>query len=292
MKAFKALLKKDFQIYKKTLLIPVWIVLALLLINGTILLAVALKSDINVVLEARELLAENSELVTSEAIQKISYFLGIGLAFSLTLLGLLVSLTAAQSALNTNRNANCEGFYRSVPVSDWVSNLSVYIVTIFGGWGVTFVIGALGVIGTFIFALLVIKLHFGMMLLGLIQFFLNFMIPSLIIASIGYFFSAIFESKAFFKMILLFLVFKYALITMDWILGIHISDPFIHIFKPIGESFIVLENLDSVFETLELNGFINKMWFSVFSVKNLFYFLINAGLFAGATYVKRLKDVR
>jgi len=139
MRKFKALLKKDLQIGKKTLLMPVWIILGYYILIAIALLIAFLRSDLQINLA-------DLDFSNASSLHIISYLAGLGIMSFPAVLAAIFTLIMTQSGLNEDIRWNSELFHRSQPVSVWLRSLSKYVSGIAGNWLTYLAIGLFNLI--------------------------------------------------------------------------------------------------------------------------------------------------
>ena len=110
MNKFKALLKKDLQISKKTLMIPLWITAGFYLLILLISAVAYFTGDLNLDL---------GNIQGAPPSEMINYIANLAIMGFPGLISLIFIIILTQGALNENIRNNSELFHRSQPVSIW-----------------------------------------------------------------------------------------------------------------------------------------------------------------------------
>ena len=128
MNKFKAILKKDWQINRKALLLPFWITLGFYIFIILSSLVALIKGDFQFSLEFfRNIDFHNIS-------PAFNYFINFSATILPTLMGYIFVIIISQNALNEDIRSNYELFHRSQPVSVWLRSFSKFFIGIVGNW--------------------------------------------------------------------------------------------------------------------------------------------------------------
>ncbi|MBC8386058.1 MAG: ABC-2 transporter permease, partial [Candidatus Cloacimonetes bacterium] len=190
MNNMKALLTKDFQINKKTLLMPFWITAGFYLLMIIGVLIAYFRGDFQF---------SFSHFDGGPPVPAINYIANLTIAAFPGFLCMIFSIMIMQGALNEDLRRKCELFHRSQPVSIWERTGSKFLVGTIGNWLVFLVIVIFNfiVINTIFISLG--QFTFNTAIIGLLQSVIVMLRYTILIGSVAFFFSSIFKDKAFFK---------------------------------------------------------------------------------------------
>lgn len=284
MYKFKALLRKDLQIGKKTLIMPVWIVLAYYVLVALGIMIAWIKMDFSFDLSAIDF-SESPNLFV------LSYIAGIGIMSFPTILAVIFTLILTQSGLNEDIRRGSELFHRSQPISVWYRSLSKYITGIAGNWLTFLGIGLLNIILAVIGLLIVKQLRLDFLLAGWLQAFIGMMKITMIVGSICFFFSAIFKDKAFLQGLAILVGVQFLLWILNLLLGWNLPLPLNYLYKLIDT--VTFKNLDSFVTETDVRYLINRNWQDlVLSWKNLLQISFSGLLFFLSTLIYKGKEIK
>ncbi|MCD4827933.1 MAG: hypothetical protein K8R90_00690 [Candidatus Cloacimonetes bacterium] len=208
MRKFMAMLKKDWVLSRKILLLQVWIVMgiwALTLVGGFAMYTIIkhqIADDETVTVTIAEGEVFNSEF------QEIWTTLGDLIVYGANLyqvilpgmLALVFAVAILIGALNTDMRKNCEIFYRAQPVSLWWRALSKFIIGLFVTLGIMLGLTlAQFVLSNLIMTFYVDGVSWGLAFTGTMQYYFCMFFGIVLSGSLAWFFSAVFRDFAFFK---------------------------------------------------------------------------------------------
>ncbi len=282
MHKFKALLKKDLQISKKTLMIPLWITggfyLLILLISAIAYFTGDLNMD----------LGNIQGTPPSEMINYITNLVIMGLP---GLISLIFIIILTQGALNENIRNNSELFHRSQPVSIWYQSASRYIVGIAGNWLVLFAIAIFNFIVVAIIIAIADRFMFTTALAGITQSVISFMKTGLIIGSITFFFSAVFKDKAFLQGLAIIVGVQFLFIILNMLLQWNLPLPLSYIIKLINAS--TPASIEPEIFSENVSFYIMEMWKRILINWNtLLQIGVSGVLFVGATLIYKSREIK
>jgi hypothetical protein len=129
MNKFTALLRKDWLVSRRMLLVPVWFTLVSYILLGVAYLSSSSNSNVHI-----GFYGVDSKVILNRPEVGPAVFLGTNyaLVISTGLMCLIFGIIVAGSALNRDLQRNCEVFYRSQPVPLWWLTGSKFIVSVFG----------------------------------------------------------------------------------------------------------------------------------------------------------------
>ncbi|MBN2460879.1 MAG: hypothetical protein JXB60_04670 [Candidatus Cloacimonetes bacterium] len=286
MNKFRTLLLKEYWIEKKQLLVPVWITLGyyLLALIGVLIAYFRSEGEISHVVRG-------IDFTDASVNAGISYIVNMAHVIFPGLLCILFTIILTQSALNEDIRRNFELFHRSQPVSIWLRSLAKYTVGIAGNLLVLLAIVLFNFIVSSIILLALGLYSPGPALAGMIQSYLGHIKLALIIGSICFFFSAVFKDKAFFNGIailfgvnFLFLIFN---VLFNWKLPL----PLYYLYQLIKTGSMIM--IGSDFDAANISDLIRDHWgVIVFNWKSLLQIISSGVLFAGATLIYRLREIK
>jgi len=284
MSKLKALLKKDLQIGKKTLIMPVWIVLGyyLLVILGV---AVAyIRSDF-------QFSWGDMDMLEMPSLHIMSYLAGIGIMSFPGILAVIFTLIMTQCALNEDIRRNSELFHRSQPVSVWFRSLSKYISGIAGNWLTFLAIGLFNLIIVIVVLALIHQLRLDFLMAGWLQAFVAMMKITLIVGSICFFFSAIFKDKAFLQGLAILVGIQFLIWILNILLGWNLPLPLNYLYELFGSN--SLKGIESYVTESEVVYLINRNWQDlIVSWRNLIQILFSGILFICSTLIYKSKEIK
>lgn len=196
MKTLKALVIKDVQANRKSLMVPIWYVLGMyVFMAGSILFASATGAK-NITISGipLDLLAnDNLHQMLSFVMQSAMFFGFLGIIF------VIAMSIISSTLLNQDIKHKCELFHRSQPVSVWKITASRFIAGIGGLIALALAIGVLNMFLSNFLAMLLtpMNVNWWMSLNGLVLSWLHFSIAIMVLGSILFMLSAIFRDNAF-----------------------------------------------------------------------------------------------
>ncbi len=282
MKKFKALLIKDFQISKKTLLIPIWITAGfyflILLISAVAYFSGHLNLDLG-------------NIQGTPPSEMINYIANIAFMGFPGFMSLIFIIILTQGALNENIRNNSELFHRSQPVSIWLQSASRYIVGILGNWMVLFAIALFNFVVIAIILAIADTFIFRMAFTGMAQSAISFMKTGMIIGSMTFFCSAVFKDKAFMQGLAIVVGVQFLFMILNPLLGWHLPLPLSYIIKLVNSSNPTTIEAHAFNENVTF--FITEIWKKVLINWNtLLQIGISGVLFAVATLIYKNKEIK
>ena len=282
MKKFKALLIKDLQISKKTLLIPIWITAGfyflILLISAVAYFSGHLNLDLG-------------NIQGTPPSEMINYIANIAFMGFPGFMSLIFIIILTQGALNENIRNNSELFHRSQPVSIWLQSASRYIVGILGNWMVLFAIALFNFVVIAIILAIADTFIFRMAFTGMAQSAISFMKTGMIIGSMTFFCSAVFKDKAFMQGLAIVVGVQFLFMILNPLLGWHLPLPLSYIIKLVNSSNPTTIEAHAFNENVTF--FITEIWKKVLLNWNtLLQIGISGVLFAVATLIYKNKEIK
>ena len=282
MHKFKALIIKDLQIYKKSLLIPIWITIGFFILA---LIGVGISyfsSDFHV---------NWSDIPSEIPADVINYIINLAIVGWPGLLCIIFTIMLTQSALNEDIRRNCELFHRSQPVSIWLRSLSKYVTGIVGNWVVLLVIVLFHFIIVSIILACFKQLALGAAFVGMLQSYLYHIKTGLIIGSITFFFSAVFKDKAFLQGFAILLGVQLLFIILNVLYHWNLPLPLSYLYKLVKTTSMF--NFESDATLNEIRTMISNNWkVLLFNWKTLLQIAVSGSLFAGATLLYKNKEIK
>ena len=282
MKKFKALLIKDLQISKKTLLIPIWITAGfyflILLISAVTYFSGHLNLDLG-------------NIQGTPPSEMINYIANIAFMGFPGFMSLIFIIILTQGALNENIRNNSELFHRSQPVSIWLQSASRYIVGILGNWMVLFAIALFNFVVIAIILAIADTFIFRMAFTGMAQSAISFMKTGMIIGSMTFFCSAVFKDKAFMQGLAIVVGVQFLFMILNPLLGWHLPLPLSYIITLVNSSNPTTIEAHAFNENVTF--FITEIWKKVLLNWNtLLQIGISGVLFAVATLIYKNKEIK
>lgn len=308
MSRLKALIIKDIQTNKKTLLVPVWFVLALYLLSAVMVTIALAKGGENVVVGGVPIeLLNNPDLgrIISFAIQVGLFFGILGFMFAISMVILSSTL------LNNDVKHKCELFHRSQPVSVWEITGARFIAGIGGLIGIAFAIGLFQYLLGNITLLIIspLKVDWWLSLNGFLAGWAHLSISLLVLGAICFFLSSIFRDNAFGKGALILGAVELALLIINKTMNMHIPSPSAGLFKLIASN---IGSFTSIFPTMNYgvqvgkavntghnlemfnmpSYFLYNVWSTVLSWGVALKIAVSGGLYLLATYIYKNREVQ
>jgi len=282
MHKFKALLKKDLQISKKTLMIPLWITAGFYLLILLISAVAYFTGDLNIDL---------GNIQGTPPSEMINYIANLAIMGFPGLMSLIFIIILTQGALNENIKNNSELFHRSQPVSIWYQSASRYIVGIAGNWLVLFVIAIFNFIVVAIIIAIADRFMFTTALAGMAQSVISFMKAGLIIGSITFFFSAVFKDKAFLQGLAIIVGVQFLFIILNALMQWHLPLPLSYIMKLVNASTPTTVEPEVFGDNVSF--YVNEIWKRILINWNtLLQVAVSGILFIGATLIYKSREIR
>ena len=282
MNKFKALLKKDLQISKKTLMIPLWITAGFYLLILLISAVAYFSGDLNL---------NFGNIQGTSPSEMINYITNLAIMGFPGLLSLIFIIILTQGALNENVRNNSELFHRSQPVSIWFQSASRYIVGIAGNWLVLLAIAIFNFIIVAVILAVSDKFIFSIAFVGNAQSVISVMKIGLIIGSLTFFFSAVFKDKAFLQGLAIIVGVQFLFIILNMLMQWHLPLPLSYIMKLINASSPTMIEPEVFSENI--NFYILEMWKRILINWNtLLQIGISGVLFVGATLIYKSREIK
>jgi len=284
MNKFKALLKKDLWINKKTLMMPIWIILGYYLLTLVGLGIAYFRADF-------QLSLGDIDFSDAPSLYILSYAVGAGIMSFPLALAMIFTLITTQSGLNEDIRRNSELFHRSQPVSVWLRSLSKYISGIGGNWLTYLAIGVFNLLIVLIVLIVMHQLNLVFLLSGWLQAFVGMMKMTMIIGSICFFFSAIFKDKAFLQGLAIIVGVQFLLLIMNFLFGWNLPLPLNYVYELFKTN--TFTKIESIVTESEVMHLINRNWQElVFSWRNLVQIMFSAVLFIFSTLIYKRKEIK
>jgi len=282
MKKFKALLIKDLQINKKTLMIPLWITAGFYLLILLISAVAYLSGDLNF---------NFADIQGTPPSESINYIVNIAIMGLPGLISLIFIIILTQGALNENIRNNSELFHRSQPVSIWYQSASRYIVGIAGNWLALFTIAIFNFIVIAIILAVTDKFIFGLAISGMAQSVISFMKTGIIIGSLTFFCSAIFKDKAFLQGLAIIVGVQFLFIILNALMQWHLPLPLNYIIKLINVA--TPSGMDNELVNENIVYYIREAWMRiVINWNTLLQIGVSGVLFVTATLIYKSREIK
>ena len=282
MNKFKALIRKDLQISKKTLMIPFWIITGFYLLMILISAVAYFTGDMNMDL---------GNIQGTPPSEMINYIANIAIMGFPGLLSLIFIIILTQGALNENIRNNSELFHRSQPVSLWYQSASRYIVGIAGNWLVLLTIAIFNFIVVAIILAIADKFIFTAAISGLAQSIISFMKTGLIIGSLTFFCSAVFKDKAFLQGLAIVVGIQFLFLILNVLMGWSLPLPLSYLMKLINASSPTTIEPEVFGENVSF--YIAEIWKKILINWNtLLQVAVSGVLFVGATLIYKSREIK
>ena len=280
MSKFAAILKKDFLVNKKNIIIPYIIMAVFFILMAAIFLVQSGKMEFKF---------DDLYVNFDDPSGASSYIANIFMLVLPGLLSVIFTLLIAQSALNEDLRRNCELFHRSQPVSVWTRTISKFIVAIAGNWVFLIVLGIFNLVVSAIILTQFVPFHFGKALVGFTQVFIGFAKFNLIIGSLAFFCSAIFKDKALLKGLAILVGIHVFLGILHTFMNIYIPSPITYLGKLLQDTSF---NFDSSLNH-NLKTFILDRWQQlVLNPKALIQVAFSGVMFVAGTLIYNNREVK
>jgi len=282
MHKFKALIIKDLQINKKSLLIPIWITIGFFILTMIGASISYFSSDLDV---------NWSDIPSDIPSDTINYILHLAIVGWPGLLCIIFTIMLTQSALNEDIRRNCELFHRSQPVSIWLRSLSKFITGIAGNWVVLLAIVLFHFIVVSIILACFRQLALGAAFVGMFQAYLFYIKTGLIIGSITFFFSAVFKDKAFMQGFAILLGVQFLFMILNALYHWNLPLPLSYLYKLVKTTSML--SFESKATVNEISTMISANWKAlIFNWKSLLQIAVSGILFTGATLLYKIKEIK
>jgi hypothetical protein len=274
-----ALVRKDWYVSRRQLLMPLWFVIGAILFIGIAYLA----SSDNVRLGFYQV---NVREVSADPgmVQAMAYGTNYGMTMATGVLCLIFLFMLGGSALNRDTQRNCEVFYRSQPISLWAITSSKFIVNVLGLVVMHIVISIITFVLSNGFTWFFYRSWcFGPAFSGFAQGIVQFASVIVFVGSMAMFCSALFRHRA-------------VGIGIAFIAGISIITVLVnqmyHMKLPVLFAILVQMNRD-VFDTglmMLRNGY--HSWSDVFQWLFWKRWLLSALFFAVSSWIYQIREIR
>jgi len=286
MRKFMALIKKDYYISKKSLMVPIWITLGFygMMLLSSLLPLISGKVTWNTMLNFN---TNEMDAISPMINYVVNYFAVIGAG----VLAVLSSIMISQSALNEDFRRNFELFHRTQPISIWLKSLSKFTVAIIGSWLVLFAVSILNFIIINLFLLIWHQFVPNMAFIAFFQGLVIYMKAVVVIVALGFFASAMFKDKAFFTGLGVLLGIHIFLVMLNTFFNLHIPLPFNLIAK-----LLFIDTAADITNTTELDALmkiIHTNWKTIlFNMQTVYQLLVSTALFVISTYIYKSKEIK
>jgi len=308
MNKFLAIVKKDWQLHRRAILMQAWLVLgmwALTLLAGTIIYF----SVRHYHPEHIDIKSSEFQLMWSQLDNIVFYGINFYQVALPALMGFIFAIGILIGALNSDLRHNCEIFYRTQPVSLWWRAGSKYVVGLFITLAVTLGLTLLQyLLSNAILLIFTHQVNWGLGFVGTMQHFFHMFFVTILCGSLAFFFSAVFKEHTFFRAagIILLLGFFIVVVNLAFEVSPYIFNGYqidFHlpgIYKllfgyPIAGHFItnaptldVTHDLNSLEQMKETIAF---RWHLIFGWDTLVKVVVSAGLFFAGTWLYIRKEV-
>lgn len=282
MNKFKALIKKDLQISKKTLMIPIWITAGFYLLILLVSAVGYIKGDLNLGL---------GDIQGTPPSEMINYIANLAIMGLPGIISLIFIIILTQGALNENIRNNSELFHRSQPVSIWYQSASRFIVGIAGNWFVLFAIAIFNFIIVAIILAATDKFIFSIAISGMAQSVISFMKTGLIIGSLTFFCSAVFKDKAFLQGLAIIVGVQFLFIILNMLMQWHLPLPLSYLIKLISTA--TPSSIGPEVFSENVNYYISDIWKKILINWNtLLQIGVSGVLFVGATLIYKSREIK
>jgi len=282
MSKFKTLLRKDWIINKKSLLVPFWV-------TGGYYLLILLGLGIAVIRGDWTITSFSEIPPFPEGI--INYIGNMGITFLPGLISLLITILIMQSALNEDMRKNYELFHRSQPVSLWARVGSKFLMGTAANWIILLIISLFNFVILNSVLIYHGKFVFGAAVTGMLQPYILFMKTSLVLGSMTFFASAIFKDKAFFKGIVVLISLQFLFLLLNALFRWHIPTPLGLLMNLMETN--TMKFSGSELNELDLNMLLKDRWNEIlFNMRTVYQILISAAFFVAATYIYDNREVK
>ena len=286
-KQFKALLKKDYLVYKKILFLPIWITLGFYLINLISLATAYFRGDIHANFLTingnipKELLNFNNPIA--------SYIGNYAAVFMPTILCGLVLIYLAQKAMNEDRTLQFSFFHRSQPVDEKLIIASKTVVIVGGLWISTIVLSLIN----FVIVNVVLEKYFNLFnaysFLGYIQSLGIVLLSYIFIGSLLILCSAIFKKAAFLKLISSLVLLKILFSIFEKVYHWNFPNVFMKILNPVIIPFKYLFTED--LEYMNIKDVVEHVNANIFSLNTLLILAFSFAFLVGTFYIYKNSEI-
>lgn len=288
MKQFKALIIKDFNIYKSNFYKITIIFLSLYLLSViTSLIGYYHHSDQGHIFLNN--LSINSHALNGFDLSKGSFVFNAGLTAIVSFFFMIFTISLSGSALNSDFEYKCSLFHRNLPISIWKISGSRFIVTIFGSFLTMLILVLFTSLISNIVLTSIVKISLTYSLLGILKVILPYTINSLLLASIAFFFSSIFKRKALGKGILILGIIHFSIVYLNFLFGLHIPYFLVKLAETI--SFHVDSHTFSQLANQSSSELASNIFASVFNFQTLLKLLYTGILFVISTLIMKYKEI-
>jgi hypothetical protein len=309
MNTLKTLLRKDYYVNRKGILVPVWITAGFYFLFLLSILFAAFRGKVQIDLgniPAPFLLNTEIHKLLSFTIHPMLYVSALGLTILITVISI------ASSLLNQDIKQKSELFHRSQPVSIWELTGSRFLVGIFGTLLVGLLLGIINYIVVNIIMMTLTPLHVNWWLgfNGMLFGFLHLAFPTILLGSFCFLLSAVFRDNAFGKFILLVISLEVLAGIIRYALHLNVPSPIGALARYLGGGVQTMMTTIAQFKygafTFQMQamggnsiagfkmpaGFLTDMWGTVFTWGNGLKLLISAGFYAVATIIYQKREIQ
>ena len=285
MNKFKAILRKDWIINKKALLMPFWITLGFYVFVILSSLIALIRGDFQM----------NLEIFRSFDISEFSptfiYFINYSVSFFPELMGYFFVIIISQNALNEDIRRNYELFHRSQPVSIWLRSFSKFFIGIGGVWPILATIIAFNLIIVNVLLAIYGRCDVGLALIAAIQSFVKFMIVSLLLGSMAFFSSSIFKDRAVLKSLAVLSALHLLFLIVNVWFGWKLVPPIQYLAKLLRFDSMEPFHIQDV--GFDVYNYIKMKWYQILlNWKILLQIGVSALLFVSGTLIYKHKEVK
>jgi len=309
MTIFKALVIKDLQANKKSLLVPIWYLLGSYVIMAASIIFASINGNENVTVSGipLNLLANNNlHIMMSFTIQAAMFFGFLGFVFAISM-----SITSS-TMLNQDIKHKCELFHRSQPVSILQIAGARFVAGVGGPIALAFIIGVINMLLSLLAVSIMtpMRIDLWMSLNGFLLSWMHFSIAIMVLGSILFLASSIFRDNAFGFTLGGISVLQVVSFFLNKIYGWHIPYVYKILYKFIMSGILDIRKSMPTLQEFGLvtinnagqapdfskfvipDNFLNIMWSSLFTGDIAMKFGICAILFVVATYFYHKREVQ
>lgn len=288
MNLFKALIKKEFWVSKKILVMPIWITIVFYAI---ILISIIVNFIQHGTLDINMQMHNQSQLDVVLGIYIMNLVATMFPGFMLIITGVI----ASECSLNDDAKYHCEILHHAQPVSPW----TISLIKITNNIGSTLIIG----LGLMIINFLVMNLtaayfvnvDWNYAMIGFSQGLVFIILAHIFISSFSYFWGSIFKEKAVLKALLIIIATQVLISVLNSINNWHLISPFTFLFKNVLPSATMDFNVHAMNSKIvnldQLRDIVLTVWNDILSWKVIVNLMVSTAFLSCATYLYKNREL-
>lgn len=283
MKQFKAMMIKEWNTHRKTLLVPVWFTL-------TIYAVILIGLLINLIRGGSFIVSGDIRGVSVTEMEMINWAVSYGMAIVLGYISIFSGWALADSLLNEDYRKRCEILHLSQPVS-LLKILGTKLTLLLGmAMVILFVLvifntSVLSILGANMFHVSIITTF-----TGAIQGFISIMITYFFAVALIWLASSVFKNKSGLYLMLLAFVIELSIQILNRVYGFAIPSLWVYVSRLLFVSFNV-QSQPGQLELMMVEDLIAKAWSAIFDTDSMMKLIYGIVFFCSSYFLYRRREI-